>query len=113
MKTWTISSDGQDLGSYAGETEREAIEAMWTAAGYSAPWDATDEDGRLLCDADQLVVRESTTAAISREQVRALRTEAAEAGDLEQVAVCDRALEGDSDAILECSRVIADALAQQ
>ncbi len=44
-------------------------------------------------------------------QVEALRTEAGEHGDLNQVAVCDRALAGDEDAIAECQRVIASASA--
>ncbi len=51
---------------------------------------------------------------ISREQILALRTEAAEHGDLEQVALCDRGLSGDDPkALNECVRVILDTLAQQ
>lgn len=42
-------------------------------------------------------------------QIEALRNEAATAGDLEQVAICDRALAGDEAAIAECERVITDA----
>ena len=38
-----------------------------------------------------------------------LRTEAAEAGDLRMVAICDDALECDRDAIRECVRVIREA----
>lgn len=62
MKTYQITTtSGTDMGIYRGETAREAIEALWSEAGYSAPWDATDSDGRPLCDADQLVAREVQT----------------------------------------------------
>ena len=49
---------------------------------------------------------------ITTADIRALRDEAGEAGDLSQVAVCDRALDGDQDARAECERVILDARAQ-
>jgi len=53
-------------------------------------------------------------ATITDEQIEALRTEAGAAGDLDQVAICDRALlEGDAEARAECARVIADAEAQR
>lgn len=48
-----------------------------------------------------------------RAAIRALRGEAGVAGDLEQVAVCDRALAGDEAALRECKRVVDDAHAQQ
>ncbi len=41
-----------------------------------------------------------------------LRSEAARAGDLEQVALCDRAAAGNVRAIAECRRVLRDARAQ-
>jgi len=41
--------------------------------------------------------------------IRQLRGEAGTAGDLEQVAVCDRALSGDAQAWAECERVIEAA----
>ena len=52
------------------------------------------------------------------DQVRALRAEAVEAGDLRMVAVCDRALDprddlGPEEARVECARVIAEAAAQE
>lgn len=44
----------------------------------------------------------TTAATITNQQIRALRTEAAEAGDLLQVAICDWALgEVDADDIAE------------
>ena len=52
------------------------------------------------------------------DRVRALRSEAAEAGDLRMVAICDRALDPRDDvsteeARAECARVIAEAAAQE
>lgn len=49
------------------------------------------------------------TVAVTDEQIGQLRTEAGEHGDLEQVALCDRALSGDDAARRECERVIEDA----
>ena len=49
--------------------------------------------------------------ALTDDQIQALRDEAAEAGDLEQVAICDRALDLDTEARAECARVIDDARA--
>ena len=46
------------------------------------------------------------------EQIETLRAEAGAAGDSEMVAICDRALDGDEDAILECAEDIDDARAQ-
>lgn len=48
---------------------------------------------------------------MSTGDLAALRREAAAHGDLEQVAICDRALRGDVDALAECARVVADAQA--
>jgi len=45
-------------------------------------------------------------------EIRALRRAAAEARDEAQVLICDRALRGDAEAILECARVIEDARAE-
>lgn len=50
-------------------------------------------------------------AEITDAQIEALRTEAGGAGDSAQVAICDRALQGDESARAECARVIADAQA--
>jgi hypothetical protein len=52
------------------------------------------------------------THLVDDAQIKALRTAAAEAGDLEQVELCDRALARDPEARLECERVILDGLAQ-
>ena len=45
--------------------------------------------------------------------IAALRVEAAAAGDDRQVSLCNRALDGQSAALRECARVIADAAAQE
>lgn len=50
---------------------------------------------------------------ITNDQIEALRAEAGEAGDMAQVAICERALAGDMAARVECAHVIADAQAQQ
>jgi hypothetical protein len=49
---------------------------------------------------------------ITLQQVERLRVQAAEAGDTEQVAICNRAIDGDESAVRECARVIRDAEAQ-
>jgi hypothetical protein len=46
---------------------------------------------------------------ISDAQIEALRDEAAQAGDLAMVEVCELALEGNQGSRAECARVIADA----
>ena len=52
--------------------------------------------------------------AITDEQITALSAEAAQAGDLEMVNICNCALLlGDGNARAECARVIADAAAQR
>lgn len=53
------------------------------------------------------------TNEITTQEIESLSTEAASAGDLDQVAICEQALAGDEDAIAECARVIAAARAQE
>jgi hypothetical protein len=50
-----------------------------------------------------------TTETVTTEQIKALHTEAGAAGDLDQVRVCDAALEGDEAAVAKCAEVIAYA----
>lgn len=45
-------------------------------------------------------------------RIRKLSNEAAEHGDLEMVAICERALAGDAEALIECERVLAEATAR-
>ena len=84
-------------------------------------WLTPRGDARRLTDADlraahsewraqeaaQWLVKETPDSDIEE-----LRTEAGEAGDEAQVALCDRALDGDMMARAECARVIATTLAQ-
>jgi hypothetical protein len=53
------------------------------------------------------------TNTVTDAQTEALRTEAGAVGDLEQVAICDRALAGDEEARAECADVIALTAAQE
>ena len=53
------------------------------------------------------------TATLTDAQIETLLDEAAAAGDYDQAAVCERALEGDEGARGECARVISEARAQQ
>lgn len=46
-------------------------------------------------------------------QLTALRSEAAMAGDLAQIRLCDRALRGSVRALRECRRVLAAAAAME
>jgi len=55
----------------------------------------------------------TTLETLADDQITTLRTEAGSAGDLAQVALCDRALTGDTEARTECVRVIRDAEAQE
>ena len=50
---------------------------------------------------------------ITTADVRALRDEAGQAGDLKQAEICTQALDGDDDAWAECERVITSARAQE
>jgi hypothetical protein len=60
----------------------------------------------------QLAMHGRAEMEITTEQIAALRTEAGAAGDMEMVAVCDRALAGDEAARAECGQAIDDAAAQ-
>ena len=47
------------------------------------------------------------------DRIEALRSEAAAHGDIEQVALCDRAIDGDVDALVSCIEVLETAAAQE
>lgn len=51
-------------------------------------------------------------ASITLEQVESLSDEAGQAGDLEMVAICGRAIAGDESAVRQCEQVIADTEGQ-
>lgn len=57
-------------------------------------------------------VADENALHIEEDILESLRDEAAAAGDLAQVAICERALAGDAAAVLECVRVISSAQAQ-
>jgi hypothetical protein len=87
-----------------GGVEPDDTEQVWS-------WDAD----RLLvgtCCADLEIVNRPCRSYIVAGDVRALRSEAAQAGDSGMVALCDRALTGDGLAWLQCCEVIEDARAQ-
>jgi hypothetical protein len=50
-----------------------------------------------------------TTTTLTIRQIATLRAEAAAAGDMKQVRICDRALDGRKSAIAKCAAVIAAA----
>ena len=52
----------------------------------------------------------ATEAAPNAGEIRSLRTAAGQAGDLSQVAICDRALDGDRRALQICAGVLADGV---
>lgn len=54
-----------------------------------------------------------TSTTPTTQQLHDLRSEAGSAGDAEMVAICDRALEGDAEALSECADVIAAARAME
>jgi hypothetical protein len=61
--------------------------------------------------ADTVTMTTTTKERAMTRQIAQLRQEAGQAGDLEQVAICDRALQGDGEAIQACEDVIEAASA--
>ena len=90
-----------------GDRDGLVLEAL--AAGYSKR-DISKRTG--ISRATVINITRERDMDITDEQIRALSDEAGQAGDLEQVAICERALNGDGAARAECGRVIADAAAQ-
>lgn len=85
---------------YAGPAVRVVNEGGWTVGWVRAGhWTAT---GRASTEAG----RATTIDTVTTSQIEALRAEAAEAGDEEQVRICDAALAGDGAAVIECVAVI-------
>lgn len=100
VTSW-LSSDRQGEIDMTGATAAEALRELLAQC-------ATDDEREGIL-AGSFVVAD---AEITDETIEALRAEAAEAGDMEQVALCDAALDGDEAALDACRRVIADAHAQ-
>lgn len=61
----------------------------------------------------QGVIEEVMPPVVTRKDIAALASEAGEAGDEDQVALCHAALEGDSDAWDKCRRAIHNAHAMR
>lgn len=53
----------------------------------------------------------TATQTVTNEQITALADEAANAGDIDALIICQAALDGDTDAVAACGRMIADASA--
>lgn len=79
-----------------------------TPAEAAASQDAARHDG----GAGVIGPEDLSGPVATRGQIVALRDEAGEAGDTDQVAICALALRGDLAARAECARVIAEARRQ-
>lgn len=121
-QAYTISSKstGAILGSYRAESQEAALEILAADAGYDSWADAceTTDDPE---DASHLEIREWTYDAedVTDAEIEAhsdsldsLRSDAGQAGDIELVALCDWASEGDAPALSVCVRRMADAAAE-
>ena len=100
---WKGSGDAYNLGAFPGDEE-----ALAERIGRELTRDE--------CASLEFQIRrqlDDRFEVVSYNQIAALRSEAAAAGDLAQVAVCDRALDDELEAIGECARVIAAARAQE
>jgi hypothetical protein len=107
-----IREDGDNL---AGRHALERVMAELPTFGGTTPDDTSDV---WSWDATRLLVGEGDLEIAIREEIdpdddtiKALRTEAGETGDLEMVRICESALDGDQEALLECVYVIESARA--
>jgi hypothetical protein len=74
-----------------------------------AGWDLAP---RWTDESDRETVTLTVPEQITKAQIRALSNEAGEHGDLDMVAICERALEGDAEALVACERAIGEARAR-
>lgn len=88
------------------ETLAEASREWLDRGGRPTGWRIFASDGSQVMDRDW-------SAYATPDAIRSLRTSAGAAGDLAQVSICDRALDGDEAAIVECGNVIADAIGRR
>lgn len=86
---------------YCGRTVR--LGASESVAAESA-WAARAAEHARTCE--WVATRAHQLDTPSDERIRGLRTGAGEAGDLEQVELCDRALEGEAAAIAKCAMAL-------
>lgn len=122
MSQYEISNrnSGHILGTYTGETLEEALTAAAQDAGYRDHAHACEVTGSL----DDLIVSKlsgeveeededddfpfdcRTRVEITDDLIRALQRNAAAAGDLEMVLICQAALDGSESHRAECLRVL-------
>lgn len=88
-----------------GDAATHADMAAWNQMVADHP-----QAGEEVSEAEFLALLDSI--AITDAQIETLSAEAGEAGDLEQVTLCQQALEGDAGARAKCERVIRAAQAQ-
>ena len=103
-----IEEHGQTMRQLAGVVEMEISERELrdvVSGDDLAEWRHVDADGWLVPLEDEQDVEDE-------DDIKALREEAAAAGDEEQVRLCELALAGDSSAIAACIAAINDAAAQ-
>jgi hypothetical protein len=102
LRAWV---NGADLGGWTDGDENAFREVVIAEAAHGFGVDPSDVEGvrieRVQDDAE----------LITDERIQGLRDEAGAAGDAEQVALCDAALDGDDDAREACAQVINDARA--
>lgn len=116
MSKYQISdrTSGQYLGTYTGETLEEALTAAAQDAGYrdhahacEATGSCTDLiAGEVDEEDDDFPFNAVTRVEITDDRIRALQRNAAAAGDLEMVQVCQAALDGSESHRAECLRVL-------
>lgn len=107
MNTYKITSTAAvAFGIFAGRNREEAINAFHVDAGYESTERAADE-----CDCTVEQLRADLIVEEIEMDVEKLRDESGEAGDLEMVAICDRALAGNPAALVRCAEVVNDARA--
>ena len=116
----TLYTAGNNAGAGYAPDEDSVDEAAEALNGDVILERSTSDDVALVLDGGELVAiggdamgrNAWAVTVLDARKIEALRTAAGQAGDLAQIAICDRADAGDRDAIIECARVMADAAGQ-
>ena len=95
--------DPQATDPRSSQTVKDRLDAAAAAAGYGIRWGTYRETGTWEYHEVEVY------STIDDSDIEALRQEAGQAGDAEQVTLCDMALAGDDEARAECARVIRQA----
>jgi hypothetical protein len=104
-----------------GATVDDAVTAMVADGGELILDRSTSDDVAVVIDsAGELVAiggdatggNAWAVTIVDAAEIEALKTAAGQAGDLAQVAICDRAMASDRDALISCAGVLADGAAQ-